>query len=131
MIADFPTAAPAYGLKGPPATVTVEKSLHPSHPEILTLLVFGIQLGKRHLAVGIHQGLLVDPAHALQGAHLGGVLRPAVARMLALELSMGIPLRLGLRQHQALLGRFRLQGLQALLQGLQVVPQPDAAHPRR
>jgi len=33
----FPTAPPAYGLKGPSADVTVEKSLHPSHTEILTL----------------------------------------------------------------------------------------------
>ena len=37
MTTGFPTAPPAYGLKGPPATVTVEKSLHPSHTEILTL----------------------------------------------------------------------------------------------
>jgi len=37
MIIGFPTAAPACGLKGPPATVTVEKSRHPSHTEILTL----------------------------------------------------------------------------------------------
>ena len=37
MIIGFPTAPPAYGLKGPSADVTVEKSLHPSHTEILTL----------------------------------------------------------------------------------------------
>ena len=33
---DFPTAPPAYGLNGPSAAVTVEKSLHASHTEILT-----------------------------------------------------------------------------------------------
>ncbi len=36
MTTDFPTAPPAYGLNGPSATVTVEKSPHASHTEILT-----------------------------------------------------------------------------------------------
>jgi len=38
MTTDFPTAPSAYGLNGPSATVTVEKSIHASHTEILTLL---------------------------------------------------------------------------------------------
>ena len=37
MTTGFPTAPPAYGLEGPSGDVTVEKSLHPSHTEILTL----------------------------------------------------------------------------------------------
>jgi len=37
MTADFPTAPPAYGLKGPSAGSTVEKSLPASHTEIRTL----------------------------------------------------------------------------------------------
>ena len=36
MTPDFPTAPPAYGLNGPSAAVTVEKSTHASHTEILT-----------------------------------------------------------------------------------------------
>ena len=36
MTPDFPTAPPAYGLNGPSAAVTVEKSPHASHTEILT-----------------------------------------------------------------------------------------------
>jgi len=36
MTTDFPTAPSAYGLNGPSAAVTVEKSLHASHTEILT-----------------------------------------------------------------------------------------------
>ena len=47
-----------------------------------------IQLGERHLRIGVDQGLLVDPAHPLEGADIEGVLCPAVARALALELAM-------------------------------------------
>ncbi|MGB7502607.1 MAG: hypothetical protein WBM25_09450, partial [Azonexus sp.] len=36
MTTDFSTAPSAYGLNGPSAAVTVEKSLHASHTEILT-----------------------------------------------------------------------------------------------
>ena len=36
MTSDFPTAPSAYGLNGPSATVTVEKSILASHTEILT-----------------------------------------------------------------------------------------------
>ena len=36
MTTDFPTAPSAYGLYGPSAAVTVEKSTHASHTEILT-----------------------------------------------------------------------------------------------
>jgi len=36
MTTDFPTAPSAYGLNGPSADVTVEKSIHASHTEILT-----------------------------------------------------------------------------------------------
>ena len=36
MTTNFPTAPRAYGLNGPSADVTVEKSIHASHTEILT-----------------------------------------------------------------------------------------------
>ena len=44
MTTDFPTAPSAYGLKGPSATVTVEKSIHASHTEILTTPVLDLQV---------------------------------------------------------------------------------------
>ena len=50
-----------------------------------------LELGEAHLRVGIDEGLLVDPSHALQGAHVEGVLIPAAARVLALELTVGLP----------------------------------------
>jgi hypothetical protein len=37
MTTDFPTAPPAYGLEGPSAGSTVEKSQPASHTEFLTL----------------------------------------------------------------------------------------------
>lgn len=37
MTADFPTAPTTYGLNEPSAAITVEKSPHASHTEILTL----------------------------------------------------------------------------------------------
>lgn len=37
MTTDFPTAPPAYGLEGPSAASTVEKSQPASHTEFLTL----------------------------------------------------------------------------------------------
>jgi hypothetical protein len=68
MTTDFPTAPSAYGLNGPSATVTVEKSIHASHTEILTppalsneanhlaheLVGAGLfkQLGKLHSVLG-------------------------------------------------------------------------------
>ena len=42
MTTDFPTAPSAYGLNGPSAAVTVEKSPHASHTEILTPPVFPV-----------------------------------------------------------------------------------------
>ena len=76
------------------------------------------------------------PPDALQVADIEGVLRAAIARMLALELAMRLLLGLGLfqrddlrlGQHQAVLGALGFQRLEPLLHGLQVVPQPHAAH---
>src|SRR5205085_2980211 len=47
-----------------------------------------IQLGKGDLGVGVDKGLLIDLPDALQRANVEGVLRPAIARALALELAM-------------------------------------------
>ena len=70
-----------------------------------------IQLGKRHLAVGVDKGLLVDPSHALHGADVEGILRPAVAWALAFELAVRLTLssrllegsNLSFREEQAVL----------------------------
>jgi hypothetical protein len=46
-----------------------------------------IELGEGDLGVGIDEGLLIDAAHALQIADIEGVLRTAIAGVLALELA--------------------------------------------
>jgi len=46
MTTDFPTAPSAYGLNGPSATVTVEKSILTSHTEILTTPVSKVPRGQ-------------------------------------------------------------------------------------
>jgi hypothetical protein len=95
-----------------------------------------IELGAADLAVGIDEGLLVNPPHALEIADIEGVLGAAVPRMLALELAMGLLLGLGLfqrnklgfGQHQAVLGALGFQGFEPFVHGLQVVAQPHATH---
>ena len=54
MTTDFPTAPSAYGLSGPSATVTVEKSLHASHTEILTTPEIRFQGATRGFKYSIH-----------------------------------------------------------------------------
>ena len=55
-----------------------------------------IELGERHLGVGVDEGLLVDAPDPLHGADVEGVLRAAIAGALALELAMRLLVRLGL-----------------------------------
>ena len=55
-----------------------------------------VELGEGHLGVGVDKGLLIDPADALQRTDIEGVLRPAIARALALELAMRLLVGLGL-----------------------------------
>jgi len=94
---------------------------------------------KRHLAVGIDEGLLIDPAHTLERSHIEGILRPTITRAFAFKLPVGFLLlfgllqrqHLGLGQYQALLSHLGRQGLQALVHILQIVPLPHTAHPRR
>jgi hypothetical protein len=47
-----------------------------------------VELGEGHLRIGVDEGLLVDPTHALERADGEGVLRAAGARALALELAV-------------------------------------------
>ena len=57
-----------------------------------------IQLSEAHFAVGVDEGLLVDPAHAFQGPDIEGVLGATVARTFTLEFPMSFFVRGGLLQ---------------------------------
>src|SRR5262249_19051577 len=81
------------------------------------------------LGVRIDEGLLVDPANALQITDIECILGAAIAWMLALELTMSLLLGLGLfqrndlrlGQHQAFLSALGFQRLEPFAYGLQVV----------
>ena len=49
-----------------------------------------VELGAGNLAVGIDEGLLVDPSDPLEIADVERVLGPAIARMLAFELAVSL-----------------------------------------
>src|SRR5205085_5247275 len=55
-----------------------------------------IQLGEGYIGIGVDEGVLIDPPHALQGADIKGVLRPARAGALAVELAERLLVGLGL-----------------------------------
>ena len=61
-----------------------------------------IELGASNLGVGVDERLLIDAPDPLQVANIERVLSSAVARMLALELAMGLLLGLGLFQRDEL-----------------------------
>src|SRR4029077_8423472 len=94
-----------------------------------------IELGERNLGIGVDERLLVDAPDPLQIADIERVLGAAVARMLALELAMGLLLglglfqrdELGLGQDQAFLGALGLQRFEPLVHGLEVMT-PAGAH---
>ena len=48
-----------------------------------------LELGKAYLGVGIDEGLLGEPPHALERPDLKRILRPTIARTFALKLPMG------------------------------------------
>ena len=99
----------------------------------------GIEFTDRHAGIGVDEGLLVNPPHALHRANVIGVLASEVAGMVALDLAIGLLLLLGLLkrshlvfgQEDALLGGAGLKRLQPLLHGLQIVARSDRADPRR
>ena len=60
-----------------------------------------IKLGEGHFGIGVDHGLLIDPANALQGADIEGILGAAKTRAFALELAMGFPVGLGLSRRRS------------------------------
>ena len=55
----------------------------------------GVEFSDGHAAVGVDDGLLVDPAHSIDGADVVGVLGSQVTGMLRLDLPVGLLLLLG------------------------------------
>ena len=95
-----------------------------------------VELGEGHLGVGVDEGLLVDPPDALQRADIEGVLGPAIARALALELAVRLLVGLGLlqrgdlrlgQQDQPSCATLASSALSRCFMG-QVVALPHAAH---
>ena len=76
-----------------------------------------IELGKCHLGISIDEGLLIDPADALQIPHVKGILCTKIARMFGFNLSFGFlrffgffqRLELGFGQNHPLLGNLGFQ----------------------
>ena len=99
----------------------------------------GSKLGEADLGVGVDESLLVDASDAFQGPDIERVLGAAVAGAFGDELAAGLLVGLGLfqgydlrlGQDQAFLGHLGLERFQPVLHGLQVVAQPDRAHPER
>lgn len=68
----------------------------------------GVELGSCPLGIGIDEGLLVNPSHALDGADVEGVLAAKITRMGRLDLSDGyIVLLLLLQRLYLCLGQHR------------------------
>ena len=95
-----------------------------------------IKLGEGNLGIGVDHGLLIDPAHALQGADIKGILGAAIAGAFALELAMGFLVGLGLLergdlplgQQNPILCHLGFERLQAEFHRGQIVALPYAAH---
>lgn len=93
-----------------------------------------IQLDLSHSSIGVKEGLLINPADALDGADLVGVLTAQIAWMLRLDLACHFALlfgflqslQLGLSQdHRAIVGQLFFQRLQPFFERFQVRPLPD------
>jgi len=93
----------------------------------------GVEFGMGHLAIGVRIGLLVNAAHALEGADIERVLATQIARISSLNLAASLivqlllfkRLNLGLGQDCAVLGNLGFQRLEPLFEVGQIVPQPD------
>src|ERR1700751_5829229 len=54
-----------------------------------------IELGKRHLGIGVNEGLLIDPADTLQSSDIESVLRTAIAWTFTIKFAVRLLLSLG------------------------------------
>ncbi len=94
-----------------------------------------VQLRKAHFAVRVDEGLLRDPAHALEGPTEKVSWGATVAGTVALEFATGrfVDLRffqghhLGLGHNHAFLGHLRVQCLQPFPRRFEIMPEPDAS----
>ncbi len=94
-----------------------------------------IELGKSDLGIGVDEGLLVDTANALQGAHIERILGSQVARMGGFDLAAGFiiellflkRLDLGFSQYQTVSSDPGFKRLQPILEIGQLVANPDTA----
>src|ERR1043165_1281325 len=95
--------------------------------------------GKTDLAVGVDEGLLVDPTHALQGADIERILGTAIAGTFAHEFSVRFFIRglllqghhLGFGEHQSFLSHLRFQRLQSFPHRFEIMAEPNASNARR
>jgi len=93
----------------------------------------GVELGGRHLGIGVDLGLLIDPAHALQRANVVCVLRAQIAGVGGVDLPQASivmlllfqGLLLGLGEDNPVLGHFGFQRLQTEFEVCQIMAQPD------
>src|SRR5262249_5662 len=95
-----------------------------------------IEFGKADLGVCVDDSLLIDPADALQGIDVKGILRAAIAGAFALELAMrllvGLGLLergdLGLGQQDAILRHLGFERLEAMLDTIPQVLRIRSCH---
>jgi len=95
-----------------------------------------IELGKGHLGIGVHKGLLVNSAHAFERADVEGILRAQITGMSRLDLATGLIVvflalqsrHLVFGQDNTFLGHLLLQRLQAVPETGQAMAQPDTAY---
>jgi len=110
---------------------TTDRKKFGCHQGILAI----IQFDEGNFGIGIDEGLLIDPADTLERTYIVCVLAPGI-RVQALDFSVGLFLVLGflqssellLGENQVVLGSFRFQGLEPLLECLQIMPEPDGSH---
>jgi hypothetical protein len=98
-----------------------------------------VELADGDSGVSVDEGPLVDAPDAFERADVESILRAEIVGVLRLDLAVSLLLLLGalqrlqliLGQDQASLRDLRRQGFEPPVESLQVVAQPDAAHPAR
>ena len=94
-----------------------------------------VELGKGHLTIGIHEGLLIDTSYALQRPNVDCILCPTIPRTLTLKLPLRLFINFGflecgqLRfgQNMTLLCYFGFSGPQTFGEVFQMMAFPHTA----